>query len=131
MQVIFTRISRMGVMALLALAVGCTTPGAGPVSSAAAQTESLLMSAGFRTRTPSTPRQQQHFKTLTPDKIMTVHRNGKTYYVYADPVQNQLYIGNQAQFQRYQQLRKANNLALEQEYSEAMGDWGAWEPFGA
>ena len=131
MQLIFTRFSRMGVMALLALAVGCTTPGAGPVSSAAAQTESLLTSAGFRTRTPSTPRQQQHFKTLTPDKMMTVHRNGKTYYVYADPVQNQLYIGNQAQFQRYQQLRKANHLALEQEYSETMGDTGAWEPFGA
>ena len=131
MQVIFTRISRMGVMALLALAVGCTTPGAGPVSSAAAQTESLLTSAGFRTRTPSTPRQQQHFRTLTPDKMMTVHRNGNTYYVYADPVQNRLYIGNQAQFQMYQQLRKARHLALEQEYSEAMGDWGAWEPFGA
>jgi hypothetical protein len=121
----------MGVMALLALAVGCTTPGTGPLSSAATQTEGLLTSAGFRTRTPSTSRQQQHFKTLTPDKMMTVHRNGKTYYVYADPVQNQLYIGNQAQFQRYQQLRKANHLTLEQEYSEAMGDWGAWEPFGA
>ena len=113
----------MSVMALLALAVGCT--------SAAVQTESLLASAGFRARTPSTYRQQQHFKTLTPDKMMTVHRNGKTYHVYADSVQNRLYIGNQAQFQRYQQLRKANHLALEQEYSEAMGDWGAWEPFGA
>jgi hypothetical protein len=62
---------------------------------------------------------------------MTVHRNGRTYYVYADPVQNQLYVGNTAQFQRYQQLRQANHLALEQEYSEAMGDWGAWESFGA
>jgi len=121
----------MAVMALLALAVGCTTPGASPLSSGAAQTESLLTSAGFKTKTPSTPRQQQHFKTLTPNKIMTVHRNGRTYYVYADPVQNQLYIGNQAQFQRYQQLRKANHLALEQEYSETMGDTGAWEPFGA
>ena len=123
MQPIFTRFIRMSVMALLALAVGCT--------SAAVQTESLLASAGFRARTPSTPRQQQHFKTLTPDKMMTVHRNGKTYHVYADPVQNRLYIGNQAQFQNYQQLRKARHLALEQEYSEAMGDWGAWEPFGA
>ena len=131
MQPIFTRFIRMSVLALVALAAGCTTSGTGPLSSAAAQTESLLASAGFRARTPSTPRQQQHFKTLTPDKMMTVHRNGKTYHVYADPVQNRLYIGNQAQFQMYQQLRKARHLALEQEYSEAMGDWGAWEPFGA
>ena len=131
MKHLFSPLSILGALAFLALAVGCATTGTGPLSSAAARTESLLTSAGFKTKTPSTPRQQQHFKTLTPNKIMTVHRNGKTYYVYADPVQNQLYVGNPAQFQRYQQLRKANHLALEQEYSEAMGDWGAWESFGA
>jgi hypothetical protein len=62
---------------------------------------------------------------------MTRHRNGKTYYVYADAAQNQLYIGNQAQYQKYQQIRKANNLVEDQIYSEAMGDWDAWEPWGS
>jgi hypothetical protein len=72
----------------------------------------------------------EHLKTLTPDKMTTVHRNGKTYYVYADPTKMQIYVGTQAENKRYQQLRKANNLAEEKSYSEAMGDWGPWEPFG-
>jgi hypothetical protein len=126
----FSVLSLIGAVALLALAVGCASNGRGPLSSAAAQEESLLSSAGFRIKVATTPQQQQHLKTLTPYKIMVVHRNGKTLYVYADPAQNQIYVGNQAQDKRYQQLRKANNLAEEQSYSEAMGDWGAWEPFG-
>jgi hypothetical protein len=36
----------------------------------------------------------------------------------------QIYVGTQAENKRYQQLRKANNLAEEKSYSEAMGDWG-------
>jgi len=127
----FSVLSLIGAVALLALAVGCASNGRGPLSSAAAQEESLLSSAGFRIKVATTPQQQQHLKTLTPYKIMVVHRNGKTFYVYADPAHNQIYVGNQAQDKRYQQLRKANNLAEEQSYSEAMGDWAAWEPFGS
>jgi hypothetical protein len=126
----FSILSLIGAVALLALAVGCATTGPGPLSSAATQEESLLSSAGFRIKVATTPQQQQHLKTLTPYKIVVVHREGKTFYVYADPTHNQIYVGNQAQDQRYRQLRKANNLAEEQSYSEAMGDWGAWEPFG-
>jgi hypothetical protein len=112
------------------MAVGCATTEPGPLSSAATQEESLLTSAGFRIKVATTPQQQQHLKTLTPDKMTTVHRNGKTYYVYADPTKMQIYVGTQAENKRYQQLRKANNLAEEKSYSEAMGDWGPWEPFG-
>ena len=131
MKRLFSPLSILGAVAFLAVAAGCTTPGQGPLSTAGAQTEGFLISAGFKTKTPSTPKQQEHFKTLTPNKIMTRHRNGKTYYVYADAAQNQLYIGNQAQYQKYQQIRKANNLVEDQIYSEAMGDWGAWEPWGS
>ena len=126
----FSILSLIGAVALLALAVGCATTGPGPLSSAATQEESLLTSAGFKIKVATTPQQQQHLKTLTPNKMTTVHRNGKTYYVYADPTKMQIYVGTQAENKRYQQLRKANNLAEEQSYSEAMGDWGAWEPFG-
>jgi hypothetical protein len=131
MKHLFSPLSILGALAFLAVLVGCTTPGQGPFSTAGAQTENFLISAGFKTRTPATPRQEQHFKTLTPNKIMTRHRNGKTYYVYADPAQNRLYIGDPAQYQKYQQMRKANNLVEDQIYSEAMGDWGAWEPWGS
>ena len=123
-------LSLIGAVAILAVAVGCASKGPGPLSSAATQEESLLSSAGFRIKVATTPQQQQHLKTLTPYKIMVVHRKGKTLYVYADPAHNQIYVGNQAQDNRYQQLRKANNLAEDKSYSEAMGDWGVWEPFG-
>ena len=84
------------------------------------RTEGFLTSAGFKTKAPFTVQQQQHFKALTPYKLMTVHRHGKTYYVYADPAQNQLYIGNHAQYQRYQQIRQVNELALEVTAQEAL-----------
>jgi len=117
----FFPLSLIGAVALLALAVGCASNAPGPLSSAATQEESLLSSAGFRTKVATTPRQQQHLKTLTPYKIVIVHRQGKTFYVYSDPAHNQIYVGNQAQDQRYKQLRKANNLAEEKVYSEANG----------
>jgi uncharacterized lipoprotein YmbA len=59
--------------ALLAFAVGCATTQ---------QTENLLSAAGFNTVIASTPKQQQHLKTLKPDKITSVKRNGKTYFVF-------------------------------------------------
>ena len=130
MKYLFSPLSLIGALAVLAMAVGCATTGSGPLSSAATQEESLLTSAGFKIKVGTTPQQQQHLKTLSPYKMTTVHRNGKTYYVYADPTQKQIYVGTKAENKKYQQLRQANNLAEEQSYSEAMGDWGAWEPFG-
>jgi hypothetical protein len=130
MKHLFSPLSLIGALAVLAMAVSCATTGPGPLSSAANQEESLLMSAGFKIKVATTPQQQQHLKTLTPNKMTTVHRNGKTYYVYADPAQKQIYVGTQAENKKYQQLRKANNLAEEKTYSEAMGDWGVYEPFG-
>src|SRR5437016_10002880 len=117
MKYLFSRLSPIGALAVLAMAVGCATTGPGPLSSAATQEESLLSSAGFRIKVATTPQQQQHLKTLTPYKMTTVHRNGKTYYVYADPTQKRIYVGTQAENKKYQQLRKANNLAEAKSYA--------------
>ena len=40
-----------------------------------------------------------------------MQRNGKNYCVYAYPAHYQIYVGDPSQYQRYQQLRLANNLA--------------------
>ena len=104
MKQIFTGFSLIGAIALLALAVGCANTQ---------QTENLLSAAGFRTIIANTPRRQEHLKTLPSDRVTVAQRHGKTYYVYADPAHNQIYVGNQSQYQRYQQLRQANNLAQE------------------
>ena len=57
-------------------------------------TENLLSAAGFRTIVANTPQRQQHLKMLPPNKVVLVQRNGKNYYVYADPAHYQIYVGN-------------------------------------
>ena len=104
MKHLFTGFNLIGAIALLAFIVGCANTQ---------HTENLLSAAGFRTIAANTPQRQEHLKTLPPDRVTVAQRHGKTYYVYADPAHNQIYVGNQSQYQRYQQLRQANKLAQE------------------
>src|SRR6516165_4865907 len=104
MKHLFTGFNLIGAIALLAFIVGCANTQ---------HTENLLSAAGFRTIAANTPQRQEHLKTLPPDRVTVAQRHGKTYYVYADPAHNQIYVGNQSKYQRYQQLRQANNLAQE------------------
>jgi hypothetical protein len=94
----------LAALALLTFAVGCATM----------QEEHLLSAAGFKTVTPSTPKQQERLKTLTPGKISSVKkRSGKTYFLFPDPAHNQLYVGGQAEYQKYRQLRSQQKLSDE------------------
>jgi hypothetical protein len=65
--------------------------------------------------------------------VILVQRNGKNYYVYADPANNQIYVGNPSQYQQYQQLRLARNLAQDQLATaelnqQAAMNWDTWGP---
>ena len=106
MKHLFTRFIGIGAFAALALALGCAAN--------TQSTESLLSAAGFRTIVANSPQRQQHLKTLPPNKVVLVQRNGKNYHIYADPANNQIYVGNPSQYQQYQQLRLALNLAQDQ-----------------
>ena len=116
----------MGAIALFVLTVGCANTQ---------HTENLLSAAGFRTVIANTAQRQQQLKVLPPNKVTLVQRNGKNYYVYADPTNNQVYVGTPSQYQKYQQLRLANNMAQDQlaaaemNQETAMG-WGTWGPWG-
>ena len=92
-------------MALLALAVGCTTTS---------KRENLLSAAGFKMVPAVTPEQKAHLQTLPPDKVTMVQREGKTYFVFPDRKQQVLYVGQQAQYDEYQKLRLQNQLAEDQ-----------------
>jgi hypothetical protein len=48
--------------------------------------------------------------------VTATERNGQTYYVYVDPARNQIYVGDQSQYQRYRQLKKRLEIA-QQSYS--------------
>jgi hypothetical protein len=125
MKQIFTRLSLIGAFALILLAVGCAQME---------QTENLLSAAGFRVVVAATPQQQHHLKTLTPYKVTAVRRNGKPYYVYADPSQNLIYVGSQFQYYRYRDLRLEKNLAQEDVQTSELNadqaqDWDVWGPW--
>src|ERR1700719_3159507 len=55
----------------------------GCASMDASNTESLLSAAGFRTRTPSTPKRQALYSQLAPYKLERRTKNGKVLYTYA------------------------------------------------
>ena len=91
MKHIFTGFSLIGAFALLALAVGCT-------GMQTQSKENLLIAAGFKTIVPSTAAQQQKLQALPPDKMALVRKDGKTYYVFPDAVNNRAYVGGPKQY---------------------------------
>ena len=121
----FTGYRITGVFALVVLIMGCAHTG---------QTENLLSSAGFTAISATTPQQQQHLKTLPPDRVTKTRRDGKIYYVYADPAHNQIYVGTQFQYYKYRDLRLVNNLSRENVQSADLTDdmeigWDVWGPW--
>jgi hypothetical protein len=107
---------------LLAVLVGCATT---------MRTEELLSAADFKIVPATTPELQARLKSIPADKVSRVQRDGKVYFVYPDVAQNVLYVGQNAQYQRYQQLREQNQLGQEQlNAAEVNADWGAWGTWG-
>jgi hypothetical protein len=115
----------MGAVAL----VGC----AALQTSQAESTEQLLSASGFRLKLANTPAKQTHLKTMMPRKLVPYDRQGKTYYFFADPANNRLYVGDEQAYQNFQTLAVAKQIAQEQANAAAMNaeasmDWDMWGP---
>jgi hypothetical protein len=120
----------IGTISVFALTVGCAT------TSSTQNKESMLVASGFKVITPKTTAQQQKLQQLPPGHVAMVNRNGRTYYIFPDAAHNQAYVGGPKEYQAYQQLRVANNIAQEnvetaQMYQDAAMNWGAWGGWGA
>jgi hypothetical protein len=111
---------------------------AGCASYDAQNKESLLIAAGFKTRTPSTDKQQAMFSHMTPYKLERRIRNGKVLYAYADKDKNVAYIGGENEYQQYKKLALQQSIAQDQleaaqineENSFYGPDWGPyWGPW--
>jgi hypothetical protein len=119
MKQIQTSFNMVGVIALLALTVGCATTNSNA---------DLLSAAGFRRIPADTP------QTLTPGKLTLITWKGKQFYVQPDVPNNLAFVGTPAEYQSYQQLRLArqlsnDNLMAAQMNQNAMMGWGrAWGP---
>src|SRR5437667_7249006 len=125
-----TSFNVISVIALLALTVGCAT------TSSTQNKESVLVASGFKVITPKTAAQQQKLQQLPPGKMAMINRKGRNYYIFPDAAHNQAYVGGPQEYQAYQQLRAANNIAQEnlesaELYQDASMNWGAWGGWGA
>ena len=82
---------------------GCA--GTGSMNAAASpQKEQLLTQAGFVVKTATTPKQQQQLAALPPNHVSAVKYKGKLYYAYPAGSGNQVYVGQQKQYNTYKQL---------------------------
>jgi hypothetical protein len=82
--------------------------------------ESLLITAGFHKRTPSTQGQWAMYNQMTPYKLERNTPKGKALYTYADKQKGIVYIGGDKAYKRYRQLRIQQSNAqkeLEASYS--------------
>jgi hypothetical protein len=95
-------------------------------------TTSLLTAAGFRARTPQTPKQQQIYAALPPYQVerATVQRKG-VFYVYKDEKAGLAYIGREQEYQRYQQLAMQQQIAQNYYMAAEMERAAAWQWYGA
>ena len=117
----------INVIALLALMAGCAT-----TTTSTEDKRSMLVAAGFKTVTPKTAAQQQKLQKLKVGQVAQIQKNGKTYYVVADPPRNVVYVGGPNEYQAYQQIRAVRQLQQEnldasaQMYQDAVMNWDAW-----
>lgn len=91
--------------------VGCATA---PSSSPAASQADLLAQAGFTLRTADTPKKLAYINSLPAQKVVQQNYKGKTHYVVCpDPSTKQFYVGDEAAYQRYQQLSLQQSISAE------------------
>ena len=125
---------KLNIILIFAVAVatlvvaGCAGVGSG-------NTTSLLSAAGFRVRTPQTPKQQQIYAALPPYQVQRATVPGKgTFYVYKDEKAGVAYVGREQEYQRYQQLDVQQQIAqnyytaVAMDRAAAYGWYGAWGP---
>ena len=98
----------------LGLMSGCQSTPVG--QSTASQKENLLMRAGFKAKTVSTPKQQQQVSALPPGKVSAVGYGGKSYYVYPTATKSRILVGNQTQYNVYKQSLVAYGLTTSPDF---------------
>jgi hypothetical protein len=97
----------------------------------AANREPLLSAAGFRARTPETGKQRELYATWPSYKVERGQANGKTFYAYKDEKKGVVYVGGEAEYQRYQQLAVQQRIAQEAYQAAEMNRMAAYNWYGA
>jgi hypothetical protein len=104
-------------MAALGLMSACQTVATNDAELAASRKEFLLAQSGFKVITITTPKQQQAINGLAQYRVSAVKYNGKLYYVFPTAKNDRIYVGKQAQFNRYKKAlaaQQGTQLATQQ-----------------
>ena len=112
MKKLLTLTSIVSIGAVLALIAACQTTGT--IQSAVSQKEALLTQAGFKSKTVTTPKQQQQVSQLAVDRVSAVKYQGKVYYVFPTGNKSQILVGTQAQFNAYKKALQAKQASQAQ-----------------
>src|SRR5258705_3846886 len=115
-----TTIASIG--AVLALISACQTTGAG--AGEFSRKEALLSQSGFKVITVTDPKQKQAVNGLARNRCSAVHYNGKLYYVFPTATKDKIYVGKQAQFNKYKaalQAHVASHPAAQQAAAQGQG----------
>jgi hypothetical protein len=81
---------------------------------ASSNTTSLLSAAGFHVRTPETPKQKEIYAALPAYRVERATVKDKTFYVFKDEKAGVAYVGQEPEYQRYQQLAVQQEIAEDQ-----------------
>ncbi len=95
-------------------------------------TINTLTAAGFKPRTPQNEEQQAIYDQMEPYKLYNKMVRGKMLYAYKDPEQGVVYIGGDAENERYQQYAMQKQIARDQRVAAEMAwdaRWSAWGPY--
>ncbi len=105
-------------MAIGALITACQTVATNQGELAASKKEFLLAQAGFKVKMVTTAKQQQQVNALAQGRVSAVKYQGKLHYVYPTAKKDQIFVGNQAQFNAYKkalQAQRASQRAQQQQ----------------
>jgi len=103
-------------LSLLGLVTACQSTSVG--SGTAPQKEALLVQAGFRAKSVTTPRQAERVSALPAGQVSTVGFKGKLYYVYPTATKDRILVGNQTQYNAYKQAIVAYGLTTSPSFVE-------------
>jgi hypothetical protein len=108
--------------ALVAVASGCSTTS---------NSEHMLSAAGFKALPANTPQREDHLRSLPADQLTVANLNGYNYFVFPDPAEGVLFVGQQPQYQRYQRMRLENQMAVADVNTASVDDgWTRWTAWG-
>ncbi len=106
---------------------GCAT---GPYSSSTPTQADLLAQAGFIAHTPKSPQRVALVNTLPAKKVVVNKYKKPLYLVCPNPDSKQCFLGDQAAYDRYEQLAVQNAVSEDQhKVSEERSDpevWNMW-----